>query len=57
MSNFISEIVSNTIQLVTSEKFHIYPNSVHSNPVRSVNLFLKETVSLIMIMFEDATSS
>jgi len=28
--NFINEIVSVTIQLVTSENFHSYPKSVHS---------------------------
>ena len=39
MSNFISEIVSVTLELVNSEKFHNYPNNFHSDPVRYVKFF------------------
>ena len=53
MSNFIIEIVSCTIQLVTIKNFHSYPNSFYNNPVRSVIFFPKRNTvraSLIIIM-------
>ena len=44
MSNFTSEIVSATIQFVTSGKFYIYPNIFRRDPVRSVKFSKRNTV-------------